>query len=177
MPGAAYGLCQPLCGSDDDCAGRKCDPRLGVCIDQTRQGDPTGEHCSGDPNSAPTCAGTCVTVGTVGKICSSPCVQGNPEACRTAGSVDSMGRANAICGLSATDNPGVGDLGFCSQLCDTDSDCLDQEDPGIYCDKRSIKQLGRGYCFWGTPDGGASGGDAGAPNPGDAGTGGDGAGS
>jgi hypothetical protein len=44
-----------------------------------------------------------------------------------------------------------GDEAHCAQLCDLDSDCLNQRDPGVFCnvtDGGGLETLGHGFCDW-----------------------------
>jgi hypothetical protein len=40
----------------------------------------------------------------------------------------------------------VGDIGFCTQECDTAADCSDKTDPGETCDTSNLSVIGHGTC-------------------------------
>ncbi|NDE98399.1 MAG: response regulator, partial [Verrucomicrobia bacterium] len=70
-------VCLPACGKDEQCDGRKCDPRTGFCVDSIAAGKPMGATCN--PDTSPSeCAGFCQKfTGTDASVCSSPCVLGD----------------------------------------------------------------------------------------------------
>jgi hypothetical protein len=119
--GAAF--CRPLCSSDAQCAGKYCDPLLGVCVDEPAVGANLGAQCDPDADD-PGCQGLCLTVGDVSS-CTSRCVYGRAD----------------DCGNSELSRPGlcfipegagsIGDVGFCSQLCDCNGQCFHS---GMICD-------------------------------------------
>ena len=124
------GSCVPLCTSDGQCAGRHCNPALGLCQDDPVVGDPVGASC--DPQaSEPTCAGFCDTsqagdgdVGSAPGTCSALCVVNGPFGCGWA----SEGTPDAFCSWGGRLKPG--DQSLCVQLCDCDADC---RNPRLVC--------------------------------------------
>jgi hypothetical protein len=151
-------VCFPVCSQDSDCpAGRKCDVGNSLCSDTAPTGDPLGTHCVSNPDaSATTCAGGCLPLGspaggtaTIASFCSMFCVVGNLDACNWvgAGSSLSSGGAHGVCALSSA-NAQIGDIGFCSQECDTAANCSDQTDTGLTCDTSNMSTIGHGICSW-----------------------------
>jgi hypothetical protein len=149
--------CLPICSQDSDCpTGRKCNLADGLCTNIPPTGDPLGTHCIANPDTgASSCAAFCLPVGSsattvVASFCSMACVVGNLNACNWvgAGSPLTTGGTHGACGLSsATAQPG--DLGFCTQECDTAANCNDQTDTGLTCDTQGMATIGHGLCSWG----------------------------
>jgi hypothetical protein len=142
-------LCIPMCASDADCGGRKCDEETGLCVDTPAQRDPTYSACVFN-GPTQTCTEACVSFSQdaqKGKltpgICSRMCVIGAASACgRDLASPLSSGLVGTCIGPRGT---GAGDLGRCFQLCDSAADCRDK-DPGVVCDPSSIPVFGHGLC-------------------------------
>lgn len=125
------GWCYPQCASDDDCAGRRCDPARGVCVDTVTPGLAIGEACTSNAQ----CAGlACVSVAPEEAFCSAPCVFGVPIGCGF-GTAPSTPRG-AGCFVPAeqgfVSTEGAGDVGLCFELCAEDSEC---SQPGWVCTK------------------------------------------
>jgi hypothetical protein len=114
------GWCTPQCGSDEDCPGRRCDLARGICVDTVTPGLPIGAKCAESLD----CAGRlCIPLAGGESFCSAPCVFGQRLGCgdgrsgaRTAGCV-----AAQVVGFVSTE--GIGDVGFCAELCGQTSDC------------------------------------------------------
>ena len=149
-------VCLPTCSQDTDCPSpRKCDMRFNVCVDTPTPGDPLGAHCTIDTTgtAAPTCAGGCLPLGngdgvtTVASFCTTRCVIGSLAGCNWTTGALATGGAHGVCYLGQT-GAGVGDEGFCSQLCDTPADCSNQTDPGVMCDATDMDVIGHGVCLW-----------------------------
>jgi hypothetical protein len=141
--GTPPAFCSPTCSQDSDCGTRKCDPASNVCVDTPSTGGALGTKCT---PSNDTCAGTCVPL-TKAQYCSQPCVFGSLNQCNhTAGALTSGG-PHGLCALTQT-GAQAGDLGFCSQECETVADCSDKTDPGGTCDTSIKAQVGHGYCTW-----------------------------
>jgi hypothetical protein len=115
------------------------------------------------------CAGVCLSVGAATHVCAQRCSYGSATACHLPpGPIDGGTGAYSAC-LFVSKNTGPGDEAHCGQLCDSDGDCLDQQDPGVTCNKsdEAMKAFGHGYCDWVEP------GDASSPESSDAAEGGD----
>ena len=152
-------ICYPVCSQDSDCpTGRKCDLSESLCADTAATGDPLGSHCTADPDGgASSCVGGCLPIGSaaggnsvVANVCTMFCVVGNLNACNWVGSGTALtsGGAHGVCAL-ASSNAQVGDIGFCSQECDTITDCSDKTDTGGTCDTSLMSTIGHGICSWG----------------------------
>lgn len=122
------GWCFPQCGSDEDCpAARVCDLGRGLCVAAVPAGAQLGEHCE---NNTQCPSGICAAVSGPGvtpieAFCSAPCVLGQPVGC---GYGPSIAKRDAGClgprfgGILSSE--GLGDSGFCAELCDVDADCV-----------------------------------------------------
>jgi hypothetical protein len=169
------GWCYPQCGSDEDCPGRRCDLARGICVDTPTAGLPIGAHC----DAASECAGrTCLRLTETESFCSAPCVFGQPIGCGyglTGGPRDSGCIGARVRGFLSTE--GLGDVGFCGELCTENADCSQSADRGWICDptQDAISRFGRaGVCDRPTPlDGGVDAGESNdasqPPSVGDAG--------
>jgi hypothetical protein len=119
--GASF--CRPLCSSDADCPGKHCDPLLGVCLDDAVRGAFLGNEC--DPAAEdPGCQGLCLTVDDV-SACTGRCIYGSANDCGNR----ELGRPG-LCFIPEGEGS-IGDVGFCSQLCDCDRQCFH---PDMICD-------------------------------------------
>jgi hypothetical protein len=163
---SADGYCLPTCSSDDDCAGRHCDPLFGVCTDAPSAGAPTGTHCDPDADGGTGCAGVCLSVGPSTHVCADRCVYLSPDGCHLPGKALEGGVSTYSACLFISEGTGAGDEASCGQLCDTVDDCLDKVDPGVFCDTSPdvIKAYGHGFCNWGS---GGNVSDGAAPDAGD----------
>lgn len=154
------GWCFPQCGSDEECPNRRCDLARGVCVDTPATGLELGARCTSGAECA---GGICVAVNAEGTeaFCSAPCVLGQPVGCGYGPSAQV--REGGCLGPrfgGFTADEGIGDSGFCAELCDVDADCVQAASRGWICNVSSVNQrrFGRaGIC--------------GSPPPGDAGTG------
>jgi hypothetical protein len=125
------GYCKPTCRGDFDCGKRFCDLADGTCVDKIDPSRklPIGSKC--DPNSdVDPCQGACVGIleadSSTAKIgfCSGYCKLGEQNGCGfnpQATTVDSF----CLFGTSGTSD--FADLGFCTQVCDCNDDCLDPD--------------------------------------------------
>jgi hypothetical protein len=115
--GAGAGYCKPACRSDVDCAPEKCDLATGLCANSARSGDALGADCQ---LSNSQCAGACYPVNNTYSACSGFCSYGTPG-CGQSGDPP----YKAFCSIpgAATATAGAGDIGFCGELCDCDTDC------------------------------------------------------
>lgn len=123
--GGTTTACTPKCLTDNDCAGRKCDLRTGLCVATPTTGQPVGASCDPQAASDP-CAGFCLhSDGQAAGdgICTAYCGNssiGVPGACGSSPKQDTP--QSAACVLSAQ-LAGGGHVGICGQLCDCDGDC------------------------------------------------------
>ena len=98
-----------------------------------------GTACTPAPDGgADSCGGFCLAVGAsmvaTAHFCSRPCVLGVPNACDIAdGTMSLASGAHGGCVLANT-GADLGDIGFCTQECDTVGDCLDKRDSTGMCD-------------------------------------------
>jgi hypothetical protein len=161
------GWCFPQCGSDEDCPGRVCDLGRGVCVNAQPVGLPLGEHCE---NNMACASSLCVSVSAQGvtpveAFCSAPCVVGQPVGC---GYGPSVSKRDAGClgprfgGFLSSE--GIGDTGFCAELCDVDADCVQSTSHNWKCivSDGARERFGRaGVCN--VPPASDAGTDAGGP--------------
>jgi hypothetical protein len=119
----AAAFCRPLCSADSQCNTGHCHPLLGVCVDEMQPGALLGAECDPDAED-PGCQGLCLTLESVSS-CSSRCIYGQPDDCGNA----QLGHAG-LCFIPEGAGS-IGDVGFCSQLCDCDQQCLHS---GMICD-------------------------------------------
>ena len=163
--------CIPICNDDTQCTSFThpfCSGESSWCETAADPGRlPLGARCN--PNAVvDECAdGTCYVYDAVGNgFCSSSCRIGTVPQCGWNGTSTT---AEGLCLLVVDSAASSADLGFCSQLCNCDADCLG---PGFVCNPlTALSQLGKaGYCFLFTSaDGGT---DPGIPTcPGAGGTG------
>ncbi|HZF56049.1 MAG TPA: hypothetical protein VE093_45860, partial [Polyangiaceae bacterium] len=132
------GVCLPLCGSDSQCEGRACDPKINVCVDTSSMGLEMGEACNPMKDA---CAGHCASFLTNApgepmksiSLCTEYCVFGGAFFDAKTGEVfgqnDCGGLTGGIC-VFLPQNQGTGDIGFCSPACTTHDDCLH---PDLWC--------------------------------------------
>lgn len=146
---ANFGACFPVCQSDAACgAGLFCDfgaTGLGLCVSEQPPGGDIGAACvpaaQGQPQTD--CrSGTCVTLSDpatgeeAGSFCSANCTAGLLAGCGFA-QAEPVGTRDAVCLLPQFQTGGGGDIGFCFELCNEDTDCA-QADAGWVC----VKDLG-----------------------------------
>ena len=114
------GVCRPMCSFDSQCASKHCDLQLGVCVSEaTNYGTAFGNACTTDNH---TCNGVCLTLSSGYEVCSNRCTFGSRSPCDgVAGSLIASACAYGTFG------GGLGDLGYCAQLCDCDDDCAHEK--------------------------------------------------
>lgn len=115
--GSGEGYCRPACRSDLDCGERQCNPRTGFCGDEPPSGDPIGSACNPADSR---CAGGCIDHGSSWAECSAVCRLNTPGCGQTAASGPPY---DFWCYLDPSNAGGVGDLGYCTRVCDCDDDC------------------------------------------------------
>lgn len=117
--------CLPTCGSDADCGELFCDLASGFCVADKPTGLALGSKCDPDADPDP-CAGVCIgAADSSDGLCSGICNLGAPSACGW----DGTGPADSGCLFvpGFNDMAGLGDAGFCGQLCDCTRDCRSSE--------------------------------------------------
>lgn len=130
-------MCLPLCGKDSQCdAGRKCDPRLGVCVDTPTAGLAMGAACDQMNDQ---CAGFCLGINNAPKPNFTMCSQG----CVIGGDIqeDCGGLNKGICAFAPQD-VGAGDFAFCTAACKQHDDC---QLPNMWCNDIGLPT--NGFCF------------------------------
>jgi hypothetical protein len=165
---SAY-ACVPACVEDADCGTRTCDHATGFCAQTVSAAPAVGTPC--DPKADPdSCApGFCQAISATDSgqqfgFCTMPCRLGGLEGCGyTRNAVAAAIGVVAACYGAYTGLDGNGDQGFCWQLCDVKSECLDST---AVCDDAARRNLSHGTC---EPTG-PSVGDAGGAQVPDAGT-------
>ena len=157
--GGTLDVCVPLCGTDADCpSGRSCDKNNGMCTTTPKTGSSLGTAClqAGD-GGTDSCAGFCLPIGSGGttvtaRFCSQACVFGAPNACNLAAGSMSLAPAGSHGGCLYTATGATpGDVGFCTQECDTAADCLNKTDPNGICDtavSAGTPIVPHGFCTW-----------------------------
>jgi hypothetical protein len=146
-----FAACQPMCGADFDCPGRKCDFRTGMCVDTLSGTLPIGSPC--DPDATPDpCNGFCVNF--------YDSQDANAAKYGVCFGVCSLNTQGVGCGIDPNSQPpfpveclgpstaAPGDQGLCFQLCNCNSDC---SNTAFICrpwgDSASETATGRkGYC-------------------------------
>lgn len=133
-------ICVPTCGDDAQCpAGRVCDPRIAICVDDPSTGLPDGVAC--DPMAdPPECEGVCVNFSGGTTMCSNRCVLGGEIDTFDCGGLD-----EGVC-VFRPNGYGPGDQGFCSPACSVQSDC---NNPTWWCFSNNFAP--NGFCFSATP--------------------------
>lgn len=167
------GWCYPQCNSDSDCGDRFCNLADGVCTDAPAVGKAVGERCEADGDCAGNiCLGVTAEDATE-RLCSAPCRFSPPAAVRGCG--DSLNESAREVGCvvpqvqSLFGSEDEGDLGFCLELCDVDSDCSQNADFdwGCFPSPGFSSQTGRvGICLNPQSEGDAGVGDASVPDSG-----------
>lgn len=114
------GLCQPSCGSDQDCPGRFCDLSLGLCTDRPPSGAAIGAACASDADCK---TGACLTPVGGASYCSATCRFGTLGC----GFAETATVREAACAAPLLTEGGVaegaGDVGTCLELCDASNPC------------------------------------------------------
>lgn len=159
LPLQNVSVCYPICGSDAECGGRKCDLRSGICTDTPANatGKPLGSKCVPDDENTMEdeneCAGICLTFVNEqnepdARMCSAYCSRGG--SLMTTQNCGGPEKGICVFGPSINDTPSAnGDIGFCSGACDKHDVC--NHEGGLFCfDIGLLDALGKGYCFGAT---------------------------
>jgi hypothetical protein len=157
------GLCLPQCGSDEDCGDRFCDLARGLCVSARPTGAPVGAACDTNEDCL---GGRCVNADASGvqRLCTAPCVFGPPVGCGDGVSADPR---NYYCLAPLfrdfLSSEGIGDAGFCVELCDVDADCAQVQNGFVCLPDERVARVGRsGICLTPQPsDAGSDAGDGG----------------
>ena len=130
------GFCRPVCAADDDCGeGRGCDVRTGACVAGAGVEDGRlGEACVSDGGPGQ-CDGLCVELSEGYGVCGHRCVFGEGGDC--APLMSSAPRGGCVL---AAEMGGIGDVGFCGELCDCEVAC---GHPDAVCDGFADAELVR----------------------------------
>jgi hypothetical protein len=124
------GACFPACQSDLACGpGRFCDAsdaNLGLCVDVKPVGGIVGATCTQATEATDCASGICLSFpdgagGTLGSFCSASCTYASLDGCGYA--QGSTGPREAACLQERFAGGRGGDLGFCFELCDSNTDC------------------------------------------------------
>jgi hypothetical protein len=143
----AGSFCRPLCANDEECGARACDPAHGVCTDGVESDRTFGLRCEAeaqagvdsdadagsDASAGALCAGLCVQLNAAPALCSRRCVFGAAGECAPA----SGGLRRGAC-VFASEGGGIGDVGYCGELCDCNDDCIEAT---FVCDAFEDKAL------------------------------------
>jgi hypothetical protein len=147
---AGAGYCRPLCTTSGDCLTGVCDPKRSVCVASAPLEQGFGLVCAAPPDGGagdggadagdagaddggadapadaaeggaapPACGGLCVGLGASSEVCTRRCRFGSTGECATQ---MTAGHRRGGC-LFVTKGGGLGDLGYCGELCDCNRDC------------------------------------------------------
>jgi len=149
--------CIPLCVTDADCGGRKCDPSSGLCVETPMAGKTIGSGCTvtrGQANNE--CAGgLCLPIEaipdggtTTPGICTALCRLGTQEACGYRITPIDAGPPMGACVLPWGDTGyNTGDLGLCLQLCDGANDCSYKAQNWVCRTDITLRGFGHSVCL------------------------------
>jgi hypothetical protein len=124
----APSFCYPVCHDDAHCGGNICNHSTGLCVSSLPEGKPIGAPCADDVE----CRGRwCISIAGQRRACSGLCVYGAVGGCGfseggffSEGSEETAGRDAACLTPRTPELPAsILQLGWCSELCDTDADC------------------------------------------------------
>jgi hypothetical protein len=126
------GGCFPMCTSDAACGGgRFCDfsdAGLGLCRDEAPQGGGVGAPCTTATEDVDCASGICLTMSAngmpAGTFCSANCTFFSGNGCGYDASIG--GVREAACIQSRFTGGRGGDLGFCFEMCDVNTDCTQE---------------------------------------------------
>lgn len=164
------GYCRPLCSTSGECLTGVCDPARGVCVSNAAVDRAFGLVCAATPDGgAPDgavdggrdanddgavggpdsddasgtemhrgCGGLCVGLSASSDVCTRRCRFGSTGECAPE---TSAGRRRGGC-LFVTKGGGLGDLGYCGELCDCNADC---SETSFVCDAFDDATLDRAF--------------------------------
>jgi hypothetical protein len=140
-------FCRPMCRTDADCDGRKCSIGNGVCIDELPGAGDIGAAC--DPSIRPSTqclSGFCkrgTTPATENSgTCSGLCTLGT-DGCGVTGEPEAGQGWCAPFELGST----AGDMGVCSQQCECDDHCSDENYSCLLLPQATVEAYGGpGFC-------------------------------
>jgi hypothetical protein len=160
------GGCFPLCSSDAACGpGRFCDPGgFGLCVDAAPAGGGVGAPCTQATEAADCASSICLEIrrddgSVLAGFCTANCTYGGFQlGCGYDAALGGVREAACLQARYPAGRPG--DLGYCFELCDADTDCTqDNWECSLFNDPAATTALGRtGQCIPAELNG-----DAGAP--------------
>lgn len=159
--GDGAGYCRPLCATSGECLTGVCDPARGVCVASAPIDPGFGLTCrapmdagattpsdggaadggGGDANDAgpapSACGGQCVDIGAMSSVCTRRCVFGSTDEC-----APQKGNSRRGGCLFVTKGGGIGDLGYCGEICGCNGDCSESS---FVCDAFDDAALEKAY--------------------------------
>lgn len=146
-PGGDVDVCLPRCSKDSDCSeGRVCDPGItGGCVDAPPAGGGDGAPCTADTEAEDCASGFCLELTEGRAVCAGFCTFGASLGC---GFEDGDTSRTAACIDTITVDGGGGDLGFCYELCEVGTDCIQEGSTcELFSDPENASLVGRaGFC-------------------------------
>lgn len=133
-------VCVPVCGKDEQCGGRVCDPRSSLCQDTASTGRANNEFCDENAPDEDGCEGYCQPFTGGYAICAKRCSLGGQP---IADQPDCFGIENGLC-IYRPSGHGAGDWGACSPNCVAQDRCYN---PEFWCRSTSYAPPGTGYCL------------------------------
>ena len=170
--------CGPRCNDNDDCeAGRYCDPVSGLCSANEPDPIPWGRECN-DLAASPGCGGgSClVTFADFDGEGGAPTMRVKGNCTQTCTLGQPCGEGQGACVRPRSEPFGAGDVGYCTPLCNCDSECVNPEDRCLPWENEAYEATfgSRGRCEFALPEeqtldcAGGAGGAGGAANQGGA---------
>jgi hypothetical protein len=122
-------MCRPMCAADAECgADRRCNIAEGVCMADDVVPTPVGTDCALEGGEDECLGGFCLAFSSTSDrgICSGLCTFGASGGCGVANNAQAGG-GEPICLFPVADLGSVGDVAFCGQKCDCDTECHSPE--------------------------------------------------
>jgi hypothetical protein len=171
--------CGPRCNDNDDCeAGRYCNPVSGLCNATEPEPIPWGRECD-DLASSPGCGGgSClVTFADFDGEGGAPSVRLKGNCTQTCTLGQPCGEGQGACVRARSEAFGARDIGYCTPICNCDSECVNPEDRCLPWANPAYETAfgSRGRCEYALPEEqtlACAGGAGGAANEGGASNGG-----